>query len=135
MISGHGAPEDRPCEFLQQCLIWLTNFIPRGSVAQSVEQRPFKALVPGSSPGRPILLMACVYILRGASGRHYIGSTDNLDRRLREHERGSNHTTRRFVKVKLVASKQMPSMTEARALEAELKKKKNPRLAIFALNS
>ena len=24
-----------------------------GSVAQSVEQRPFKALVPGSSPGRP----------------------------------------------------------------------------------
>ena len=25
----------------------------RGSVAQSVEQRPFKALVPGSSPGRP----------------------------------------------------------------------------------
>ena len=79
--------------------------------------------------------MACVYILRGASGRHHIGSTDNLDRRLREHEGGSNHTTRRFVKVKLVASKQMPSMTEARALEAELKKKKNPRLAIFALNS
>src|SRR5205809_2583511 len=26
---------------------------PSGSVAQSVEQRPFKALVPGSSPGRP----------------------------------------------------------------------------------
>jgi hypothetical protein len=24
-----------------------------GSVAQLVEQRPFKALVPGSSPGRP----------------------------------------------------------------------------------
>ena len=28
---------------------------PHGSVAQSVEQRPFKALVPGSSPGRPTL--------------------------------------------------------------------------------
>ena len=27
-----------------------------GSVAQSVEQRPFKALVPGSSPGRPMKL-------------------------------------------------------------------------------
>src|SRR5205814_6461729 len=67
--------------------------------------------------------MACVYILRGASGRHHIGSTDNLDRRLREHEGGSNHTTRRFVKVKLVASKQMPSMTEARALEAGEKRK------------
>jgi len=79
--------------------------------------------------------MAWVYILRGASGRHYIGSTDNLDRRLREHERGSNHTTRRFAKAELVAAKQMPSMTEARSLETELKKKKNPRLAIFALKS
>jgi hypothetical protein len=27
-----------------------------GSVAQSVEQRPFKALVVGSSPTRPILM-------------------------------------------------------------------------------
>jgi len=78
--------------------------------------------------------MAWVYILRGASGRHYIGSTNNLDRRLREHERGSNHMTRRFVKIELVAAKQIPSMSEARSLEAELKRKKNPRLAIFALN-
>jgi hypothetical protein len=31
-----------------------------GSVAQSVEQRPFKALVPGSSPGRPIALITLV---------------------------------------------------------------------------
>jgi putative endonuclease len=79
--------------------------------------------------------MAWVYILRGASGRHYIGSTENLDRRLREHKRGSNHTTRRFRTVVLVASRQMPSMTEARSLEIDLKKKKNPQLAIFALNS
>ena len=31
----------------------LYRSFPQGSVAQSVEQRPFKALVPGSSPGRP----------------------------------------------------------------------------------
>ena len=31
----------------------MENEAPSGSVAQSVEQRPFKALVPGSSPGRP----------------------------------------------------------------------------------
>ena len=79
--------------------------------------------------------MAWVYILRGASGRHYIGSTENLDRRLREHERGGNYTTRRFGKVALVAAKQMPSMIEARSLENELKKKKSPCLAIFVLNS
>jgi hypothetical protein len=34
-------------------LNWITKLPLRGSVAQSVEQRPFKALVPGSSPGRP----------------------------------------------------------------------------------
>ena len=36
---------------------WSKNFVRGGSVAQSVEQRPFKALVPGSSPGRPIALI------------------------------------------------------------------------------
>ena len=40
--------------------------------------------------------MAWVYILRGASGRHYIGSTGDLERRLAEHQRGGNHTTHRF---------------------------------------
>src|SRR4030095_13028498 len=34
--------------------MYFTEPFPQGSVAQSVEQRPFKALVPGSSPGRPI---------------------------------------------------------------------------------
>ena len=108
----------------------------RGSVAQSVEQRPFKALVPGSSPGRPRMSMAWVYIVRGASDRYYIGSTENLDRRLSEHRRGSNHTTRRFgEKLELVGTKELPSIAEARKLETILKKKKNPRLAVFALLS
>jgi hypothetical protein len=34
----------------------------RGSVAQSVEQRPFKALVPGSSPGRPSPSETTIYL-------------------------------------------------------------------------
>src|SRR5437588_11965116 len=38
---------------LRQWHGWITKLLPGGSVAQSVEQRPFKALVPGSSPGRP----------------------------------------------------------------------------------
>jgi len=40
--------------------------------------------------------MAWIYILRGSGGRYYIGSTENLERRIDEHRRGSNHTTRRF---------------------------------------
>jgi predicted GIY-YIG superfamily endonuclease len=78
--------------------------------------------------------MAWVYIVRGAR-RYYIGATENLERRIAEHRRGSNHTTRRFGgEVILVAAKQLPSMSEARALESQLKRKKNPQLAILALN-
>jgi predicted GIY-YIG superfamily endonuclease len=70
--------------------------------------------------------MACVYILRGKSGRHYIGSTDNLGRRLKEHCRGGNHTTRRLGGgIELVASKEFPSITEARKCELVLKRKKS----------
>ena len=78
--------------------------------------------------------MAWVYILRGAR-RYYIGATENLNRRIAEHRRGSNHTTRRFGEELLLAAvKEVPSMADARALERQLKLKKNPQLAIFALN-
>jgi predicted GIY-YIG superfamily endonuclease len=77
--------------------------------------------------------MAWVYILRGER-RYYIRATENLDRRVAEHRRGSNHTTRRLgAEVTLAATKQVPSMTEARALERQLKRKKNPQLAISHL--
>jgi predicted GIY-YIG superfamily endonuclease len=80
--------------------------------------------------------MAWVYILRGKSGRHYIGSTDNLERRIEEHQRGSNYTTRRLGgNVELIAQTQISSMREARALEIELKRKKNPQVAVFILQS
>jgi putative endonuclease len=80
--------------------------------------------------------MAWVYILRGACGRHYIGSSENLERRLSEHRRGKVHSTRRFGQpLELVASKEMPNIESARALERELKAKKNPQVAIYLLNS
>jgi predicted GIY-YIG superfamily endonuclease len=80
--------------------------------------------------------MAWVYILQGESGRNYIGSTEDLLRRVAEHQCGSNHSTRRFGgRIHVVACRQLPSIVEARKLELALKRKKNPRLAIFALNS
>ena len=79
--------------------------------------------------------MAYVYILRGAR-RYYIGATDNLERRMAEHKRGSNHTTLRFgSQIELVVAKELPSMAEARKIERILKQKKNPRLAISILQS
>ena len=80
--------------------------------------------------------MAWVYILRGASHRHYFGVTDRLDQRMDEHERGSNHTTHRFGgELQLIASREVASMPEARALEKRLKRMKNPIKAIQFLNS
>jgi predicted GIY-YIG superfamily endonuclease len=53
-----------------------------------------------------------------------------------EHFRGNNHTTRRLGgDVRLVASKEFGSMTEARTVETALKRKKNPQLAILALQT
>jgi predicted GIY-YIG superfamily endonuclease len=102
-----------------------------GSVAQLVEQRPFKALVPGSSPGRPISIHGLgLHAVRDV-GRHYFATSDRLDERVNEHRRGSCHTTRRLgARLELVASRQVSSMQEARALEKRLKKMKNPAKAL-----
>ena len=108
-------------------------------VAQSVEQRPFKPLVAGSSPAQPTIFserrtMPWVYILRGSSGRHYIGSTTELTRRLEEHQRGHTHTTKRLGEtLEVAASLELPDLAEARSLERELKRKKNPQLALYLL--
>jgi putative endonuclease len=80
--------------------------------------------------------MPCVYVLRGASGRHYIGSTTDLARRIEQHRRGHTHSTRRLGQpLELVASLQLESLEDARALEREMKQKKNPRLALLLLQS
>jgi predicted GIY-YIG superfamily endonuclease len=79
--------------------------------------------------------MAWIYILRGSCGRHYIGSTENLGRRFGEHLRGKVHSTRRFGQpLELVASKQMPDIKSARALERKLKAKKSPQVALYLLS-
>ncbi|NQU11604.1 GIY-YIG nuclease family protein [bacterium] len=77
---------------------------------------------------------AWAYILRGSTGRHYYGSTVDLDGRLAQHQRGHTHTTRRLGEnLELVASRQYPTLAEARRVERWLKHMKNPRLAICHL--
>ena len=78
--------------------------------------------------------MAWVYVLRGSTGRHYIGSTVDLDARIAQHRRGHTHTTKRLGEnLELVASKSVETLTEARKIEGILKAKKNPQLAIHYL--
>ena len=81
-------------------------------------------------------MSACVYILRGASGRCYIGSTQDLERRLAEHRNGSCHTTKRLGgEIECVAKGERGSIAEARALERRLKRMKNPNAAIAFLQA
>ena len=78
--------------------------------------------------------MAWVYIIRGSTGRHYIGSCVDLDARFAQHLRGHTATTKRLgAKLEVVAKKEVPSLQEARRIERILKRKKNPALAIYHL--
>jgi predicted GIY-YIG superfamily endonuclease len=78
--------------------------------------------------------MAWVYILRGSTGRHYIGSTVDLDARFAQHNRGHTATTKRLGgNLEIVVAKKFSSLVEARRIERELKNKKNPKLAIHHL--
>ena len=75
-------------------------------------------------------MAATVYLLRGTSGRFYIGCTDNLAARLAQHQRGHNHTTLRLgLPVELVGSREFPTRAEALLIERRLKSWKNPEKA------
>jgi predicted GIY-YIG superfamily endonuclease len=78
--------------------------------------------------------MASAYILRGSSGRHYIGSVVDLQARSAQHQRGHTHTTKRLgEQLEIVASKEFSTLKEARQVERLLKQKKNPSVAIYLL--
>jgi len=78
--------------------------------------------------------MAWVYMLRGSTGRYYIGSTTDLDRRIEQHNHGYTYSTRRLgLPLALAASLEIASLSEVRAFERLLKAKKNPQAALFLL--
>ena len=72
--------------------------------------------------------MACVYVLRGSSGRHYIGSAVDLGARFAQHLRGHTATTKRLGNaLEIVAKKEVPTLVEAREIERLSKRKENPK--------
>jgi tRNA/rRNA methyltransferase len=63
------------------------------------------------------------YILRCSDKSYYVGHTDELERRLTQHETGTPHgytSTRR--PVKLIWFQEFPTREEAKAAEAQIKK-------------
>jgi putative endonuclease len=66
-----------------------------------------------------------VYILKTSSNnRFYIGSTDDLDRRFKQHNSGHTHSTKRMGELNLVFSQIFDTLEEARKVELKLKRLK-----------
>ena len=70
----------------------------------------------------------CVYVLRSErTGRYYIGSTNDVARRLERHNAGLVKSTRASRPWLLVYTEPQVSRTEARNREAQLKRWKSHR--------
>lgn len=66
--------------------------------------------------------MAYVYILKSKrDGRYYVGSTLDLEKRLRHHKSGCTPSTKRFGEVGLVCKQFYASLKDARMVEKKLK--------------
>jgi len=77
--------------------------------------------------------MHVVYILRNEKGRHYIGETNDLNRRLQQHNSDNKHFTGNNGHWGLVISSECISKQEACQIERKLKSFKNAKLAISFL--
>ena len=66
-----------------------------------------------------------VYILLCSNNKYYVGSTNNLNRRIFEHKKGFVKSTKNILPIKLVFFQGCNNLIEARRLEYQIKKKKN----------
>ena len=65
-----------------------------------------------------------LYILQNDKGNFYIGVTTDIDRRLAEHNRGQNTSTKKRGPWRLVYTEKHPSSIIAKRREYEIKQKK-----------
>ena len=66
----------------------------------------------------------CIYILKDLNGAFYIGSTDNLERRIKQHLAGHTQTTKKMINPALVFKQSYETLIEAIRMERKLKKLK-----------
>ena len=70
-------------------------------------------------------MIGFVYIIRDkVSSRLYVGSTSNLTRHIYQHNHGHTQTTRRMKSRESVFSQSFNSLSDARKIEARIKKLK-----------
>ena len=63
-----------------------------------------------------------VYILLCGNDRYYIGSTNDIERRLLEHQAGQEKATQNILPVKLVLFQPCDTLVRGRQIEYRLKK-------------
>ena len=67
-------------------------------------------------------MMIIVYVIRSLKdGRFYVGMTNDLERRMQEHQSGKTKSTKAFRPWKLIFTESYPSYLEARKREKYLK--------------
>lgn len=65
--------------------------------------------------------MAWVYILQTKNGQYYIGSTDDIERRLKQHLQHHTATTARLKVSALLLKQEYKTLQEARSVERKVK--------------
>lgn len=63
----------------------------------------------------------CVYILKGNNGKFYVGSTNDLERRLKQHKNNHTPTTKKMNGFELVLFQEYDSLLTARKIEIKIK--------------
>ena len=72
------------------------------------------------------LYMCWFYILKNINtGRYYAGSTNNLERRIKQHKKGYTRTTKVLKTFELVYSEEYDNIYEARKREKQIKSYKS----------
>lgn len=69
-------------------------------------------------------MKAYVYILKDEDSKYYVGSTVDLDRRLKQHLNGHTKTTSRMKNIRLVLKQEYNELAKAREIERKIKKLK-----------
>ncbi|MFH1170381.1 MAG: GIY-YIG nuclease family protein [Candidatus Vogelbacteria bacterium] len=65
--------------------------------------------------------MSWVYILENSEGKYYVGSTVDLESRIKHHHGGDTPSTKRLGKMLLVFQQKYSTIDEARKVERRLK--------------